>query len=324
MDDLTRVREFESDIPSLTDEARRGARGRLYDAIAQESRQARSAVLPRRLVFRVAAAATVAAAVAGTVVVATRDDRTPNRGRGTDADTPRMTTLSAAQVLIKAADRSRSTHPDLPIPRNDQYLYTKTYTRRRYKKDGKVKTWTDESWMSVDGSKPSRRVEYGKVHIDPPLGKHQVPSFPTVYSKLEKLPTDPHKLLKEFNFGAPVGDPHAGMMAFSSLTYLMMGPRVMPPGLEAAAFEALALLPDIKLNPDQFDAIGRHGIGVSYPHFAFTFIFDPKTYTYLGLMTEGYTLEHINGKWKDANPYYEMRSLEKLAVVDHIGQQPQP
>lgn len=67
----------------------------------------------------------------------------------------------------------------------------------------------------------------------------------------------------------------------------MRGPRVMPPGLQAAAFEALALLPGIVLDDDEVDALGRHGIGVSYPGMSFGPVFERSTYAYLGMRMEG-------------------------------------
>ncbi|WP_406172514.1 hypothetical protein [Streptomyces sp. NBC_00996] len=63
----------------------------------------------------------------------------------------------------------------------------------------------------------------------------------------------------------------------------MRGPRVMPPGLQAAAFEAVAKLPRIKIVDDEVDALGRHGIGISYPKMPFGLVFDRDTYAYLGL-----------------------------------------
>lgn len=40
----------------------------------------------------------------------------------------------------------------------------------------------------MDGSKPSRRQEYGKIHNGPPLGEHEVMWPPTEYAELAKWP----------------------------------------------------------------------------------------------------------------------------------------
>ncbi|MGW8887371.1 CU044_5270 family protein [Streptomyces sp. NPDC055749] len=312
MDDLTRVRQMETGTPPLTHEARSAARLRLRSAISEENRPPPSPALSRRLVLRVAVAATVAA-VAGTALVAT--------GGGEDRDAPRMTTLSAAQVLHRAADRSRSDSAGLPIPRDDQYLYTRTYITQKPLEGGKTKTWTDESWLSVDGSKPSKRQEHGKIHNDPPQGKHSVAWPPTVYADLKKLPTDPDELLDLLTHGSK-STPENDTLGFFEVSLLMQGPRVMPPGLQAAAFEALAKVPDVRLDHDQVDVLGRQGIAVSHPQGSFTFVFDRETYDYLGLRTKGSGLKRVKGGWEPDGSYFETRNLEELGVVDRIGQRP--
>ena len=311
MDDLTAVRELEADVPALTAAARSAARVRLQHAIVQEGRRPRP--LSRRLMLRVAVAGTATAAAAGGAVLVARRDG--------EASSPRMTTLSAAQLLHRAAGKSRADGTGTPIPRNDQYLYTKTYITRTYDKTGKTRTWTDESWMSVDGSKPSWREEFGKVHHDPPLGKHEVRWPPTEYAKLAKWPTDPDTLLKWLMWTGK-NAPEAGAMAFMNACMLMEGPRVMPPGLEAATFEAVAKIPGIGLDYHDVDALGRRGIGVSYPKITFSFVFDPKTYAYLGLRLTGSSPKKVDGEWRQANWYHEMRGLQQAGVVDRIGQHP--
>ncbi|SOD91278.1 CU044_5270 family protein [Streptomyces sp. Ag109_G2-15] len=312
MDELTMVRGWDTDQHELSDEARAAARARLRAAMVEESRSgaSRGRALSRRLVVRTALVGVTAAAVGVTVVVAhdTKDD-----------DKPRLGAISATEVLQKAADRSRAVGNDLPIPRNDQYFYTKTYITQTPVKGGKTRTWTDESWMSVDGSKPSLRQEHGKIHHDPPLGKHEVRSPPTVYSKLKTMPTDPDKLLAQFRGGQP-STTHNDMFAFFEGSMLLMGPRVMPPGLQAGAFEALAKLPRIRLDYDDVDVAGRSAVGVSYPKTAFTFLFDRKTYDYLGLRTKGSSPKKVHGEWKQSNWYYETRILQDTQVVDRIGQ----
>jgi hypothetical protein len=241
--------------------------------------------------------------------------------RENEAAAPRITTLSAAQVLQKAANRSRADGTRLPIPRDDQYFSTRTYVSRTPVRGGKTRTRTDESWLSVDGSKPSRHVEHGKVHDDPPLGKHEVRWPPTAYAELKNMPADPDKLLHQLRLGQK-SSPENDRAAFFEACMLMQGPRVMPPGLQAAAFEALARIPRVRLDQHEVDVLGRHGIGVSYPDAAFTFVFDPTTYDYLGLRTKGSSPKRVHGRWQQAGWYYETRSLEKVGVVDGIGRHP--
>lgn len=315
MDELTRVREWGADSDGPSDPARAAARTRLRAAMDEESRSlvSRSRELSRRLVFRATLAGMTAAAVGVAVVVARGDE---DEGEGT----PRLSTVSATEVLRRAARRSRTQGGDLPPPRNDQYFYTKTYISRTPVKGGRTRTWTDESWMSVDGSRPSLREEYGKIHNDPPLGEHEVRWPPTVYSKLQKMPTDPDKLLDALRMGQK-GSPKSDMHAFFEGCMLMMGPRVMPPGLQAAAFEALSKLPRIRLDYDGVDVAGRSAVGVSYPEVDWTFLFDRRTYDYLGLRTKGSVPKKVGkDEWVQTGWYWETRTLQNIQVVDRIGQ----
>ncbi|MFG2949358.1 CU044_5270 family protein [Streptomyces adustus] len=311
MDELTGLPEWEAGNVQLTSPARAAARARLLDAIDQETRHGARSGLPRRLVLRGAFVGVAAAAAAGVTVALTRD--------GDDASTPNLTTLSAAQLLRKAADTTRADRGRLPVPRNDQYFYTRTYIERTYRKGGRRRTWTDESWMSVDGSKPSSRQEYGKVHHDPPLGPHEVAWPPTVYSKLEKLPTDPDELLALFRGDIP-DSPQQDMMTFIEVCLLMEGPRVMPPGLQSAAFEALAEIRGVRIDKDEVDVLGRHGIAVSQPGTQFAFLFDRDTYAYLGMRVRGgFATKVVDGERRETDVYDETRSLQRIAVVDRIG-----
>ncbi|SNX65831.1 hypothetical protein SAMN06272735_7671 [Streptomyces sp. TLI_55] len=309
MDDLTAVREFEADVAPLTGDARFAARARLRRAIVREGRPGD---LSRRLMLRVAVVGTATAAVAGGAVVAGR-----HHGDG-GADGSRMGTLSAAELLHKAAARSRADSAGTPIPRDDQYVYTKMFITRTYVKGGKRRTWTDESWMSVDGSKPSRRQEYGKVHRDPPLGKHQVMWPPTEYAELAQWPTEPDELLQRLRMGKGGDD----RMAFVNAVQFFVVPRAMPPGLEAATFEAVALIPGVRTDREAVDALGRQGVAVSYPTFDFAFLFDTKTYAYLGLNVDGGTGEMVDGRMRLRDRYHELRARQETGVVDRIGQRP--
>lgn len=311
MDDLTAVRELETDVPPLTGDARSAALVRLRRAVLRESRPG---TLSRRLMLRAAVVGTAAAAVAGGVVVAGRRDG-PG---GEDGDAPRMTTLSAAQLLHRAADRSRADSAGTPTPRDDQYVYTKIYITRTYDEDGRTRTWTDESWTSVDGSKPSRRQEYGKVHNDPPLGEDEVMWPPTTYAELATWPTDPDELLERLRLGEDGGD----RMAFVNAIQFFVVPRIMPPGLEAATFEAVARIPGIRIDHGTVDALGRKGIAVSYPKLDFAFIFDATSYAYFGLRLKGSTADLVDGEFEHRDRYHEMRAREELGVVDRIGQRP--
>ncbi|MFD5521837.1 CU044_5270 family protein [Streptomyces sp. NPDC127066] len=308
MDDLSLVRDLAAEQAAPTDRARAVAFARLQTAIGEETGDgsgalARQRPLSRRLVFRAAIAATGTAAVTGTTLLAVRG----KNGGGTQ--------LTAAQVLHKAANRSRSDGTDLPIPRDDQYMYLKEVTHRTYDRRGRKMRLVDEYWLSVDGSKTSRSIYNGRIQDDPPLGKHQVQSIPLQYAKLKKWPTDPDELLKWFRHGeAPGKNPDRDMMAYMDACLLLRGPRVLPPGLRAAAFEALAKMPAVRIDHDHVDALGRHGVAVSYPGESFGLVFDSETYAYLGMFEWG--ISEKNGRFS------QVRAAVAQGVVDRIGQRP--
>lgn len=305
MDEVTALRELEDDVPALTGDARAAARTRLSEAIAKEGRR-RAGVPSRRLVLRAGFAATAAAAVTGTVVVAT------------DGGGPRMSALSAAQVLDRAADRYRADGAGAPVPRDDQYLYAKEIYTRTISKNGKRTTHMDEFWISVDGSRPSRYVYDGRIKDEPSLSSHETRWPPTEYAKLAELPTDPDELLELFTRSSSGGIP-----TYMDFLMLMRDPRVMPPGLQAAAFEALAKLPGIVLDDDEVDALGRHGIGVTYPGMTIGLVFEQGTYAYLGLRQEGVRGARTKGKeLVGGEKYIEVRGRVASGVVDEIGRRP--
>lgn len=310
MDDLTLVRDLAATAEPAgpTDRARAVAFSRLQDAIGEEmggggTALARQRPLSRRLVFRAAIAATGTAAVAGTTLLAVRAGGT------------RSPALTAAEVLHRAADRSRSDGTDMPIPRDDQYMYSREITHRTYDRGGRKMRLVDECWLSVDGSKPTRYIYNGRIQDDPPLGKHEVQSIPLQYSKLKKWPTDPDELLKWFRGGGGAAqDPQGDAMAYFQACLFLRGPRVLPPGLRAAAFEALSRMPAVRIDHDRVNALGRHGIGVSYPRMAMGFLFDSTTYAYLGIFERGHSDK--NGG------FYQVRGVVVEGVVDRIGQRP--
>ncbi|MEV6261457.1 CU044_5270 family protein [Streptomyces sp. NPDC051784] len=310
MDELTVLRELEPEVPALTDEARAAARVRLAGAVAKERRGSRSPA--RRLVLRAAFTATAAAAAGGVYAAVTRE-----RGNGV-----RLHTLSAAQVLRRAADRTRAEGSGIAVPRGDQYLYSREVYTRTMSRSGKRTTHTDEFWISEDGSRTSRYLYDGRIVDMPPLTKHEVVSPPTEYAKLMKLPTDPIGLLRELGH-ADFRTEDGALSAYIDLLMLMRGPRVLPPGLRAAAFEAFSKLPGIVIQGGVVDALGRQGIGVSRDGYSIGLVFERGTCAYLGLRLEGVRgARTVGTELRGGEKYLEVRALVASGVVDEIGQRP--
>lgn len=327
MDDLCLLREAVEEPPPLTAAARTAARGKLFDAIGGEGGRGRTAMPSRRTAFRIAVAASVAAG-AGTAVMTAA-----SRGKGAPADAagasraPRME-LTAAQVLDRAARRTLA-EDALPIPRNDQYIYSRTFTAVTPLNGGKVRTWTDENWYSVDGTKPSRTSLRGKVRDHPPLAANERYEFPLEYAELQKWPTDPDGIVDRLTFGGqthyssndPVPNERERVIYFRAC-YFMQWPRVMPPGLEAGLFHVLERLPGLRADHHGTDAHGRRGIAVSLPNAGASFVFDARTYDFLGMRSPFSEDKVVDGEIVSRRVGTQVTSREEVGVVDRIGQRP--
>lgn len=280
MNELELLREWDEDAPPLADTARARARFRLYQAMQAP---AASPSVPRRPLLRVAVAAVAAAAVTTSVVVV--------ENTGTS---PRPRTVSATTVLRGAAAEERRLEKPI-APRDDQFIYTKEIIKENRVGGSGSKTYIDESWSSVDGSKRSFVSELEHTQWVPPYQPGQSTWPPRRWSLLKKLPTDPDKLpiaLRETG-GKPDYDRPVKADQWPIVQYLLSGllrDPVLPKGLRPAAFEALATVPGVKVLPGRTDVDGRAGIGIQYVGPSGTpwadggrvLVFDAKTYQYLG------------------------------------------
>ncbi|MFF0015764.1 CU044_5270 family protein [Streptomyces sp. NPDC005374] len=314
MNEIELLREWDADAPPLSDTARARARFRLYQAM--QAPAAAPAVVGRRPLLRVAVAGVAAAAVTATVVVA----------QNTGENTPRTRTVSATTVLRGAAAEALRTEKPV-APRDDQFIYTKEVIERTPVSGGPGKTYVDESWSSVDGSKKSYVSELGHtqwVRADRP-GEGTWP--PRRWSQLEQLPLQPGKLtitLRDMG-----GDPEYGRptkadewpMVQVFLSGLLRAP-LLPKGLRSAAFEALAAVPGVEVLPGRTDVDGRAAIGVRYvggpaggpwTSGGRVLLFDAKSYRYLGLR------ERVTAGGK---PYDQYQHVTAQGVVDRVLQRP--
>jgi hypothetical protein len=316
MRELDLLREWDADTPPLTDQARARARFRLHQAMLAPTTLA-PATVRRRPVLRMAMAGVAAAAVATSVVVAENNE-----------SSPRTQPVSATTVLHGAAIEERRT--ERPIaPRDDQFLYTKEIIKEiPAGGGGRTRTYVDESWNSVDGSKKSYVSELGRKQWVPVYGPGQGTWPPSKWTELKLLPTDPRKLaivLRDMGGKPDYSKPmKAGDWPMTQyfLSGLLRRP-VLPNGLRSAAYEALATVPGIKVVPNQKDADGRAGIGIrfvpigpgtvrSHPRPPLL-VFDAKTYRYLGMRDQ----RTAGGK-----TYEQWSYVAASAVVDRVMQRP--
>ncbi|HEV3001902.1 MAG TPA: CU044_5270 family protein, partial [Solirubrobacteraceae bacterium] len=259
--------------------------------------------------FALAAAAVCAIAVVG--AIAPGGDE-PRRGGA-----PAVPLASGAPLLLQAADRTRRADRHVTPPRGDQYVYTRRVIVETPIGGGPVERFVDEQWESVDGSRPSRSSERGRAWDtnpqDPSVG------LPRRYEDLAALPTDGAELRAALvdRFGGPgISDAVDRETEYTALTFLLGGGAVMPPGLRAAMFEALAQIPGVEVVEDQVDALGRRGIGITSRryHLSGVTILDPRTYEYLGMRD---TLVRDDGV-----RVQQVMARTDRGVVDEIGQRP--
>jgi len=326
IDELRELRGFDPGTSPLDDATRHRARARLLAAMDRPAARVR----PRRPVLRIALTAGLAAAVAAGALVAVRDDggtRTHRTARPPAISAPAMQNVSARTVLTKAAAYQRS-HEQQAAPRDDQYIYSKEIIKETEQGTGTTKTYVDEDWRSVDNSKPSWVMEIGKGWWSPPLKKNEG-VWPTQdWTRLSQLPTDPDKLLRAMrdpfdrtpDYSEPIKADDWWMIDFS-LEGLLYRVPVMPPGLRAAAYEALGKIPGVRATPGVKDARGRVGIGITYsvkgrPSLG-TMIFDPETYAFLGFRDT-----RTSGDGKDKKTYIQLSYLDSWAVVDKVKVRP--
>ncbi|MEU6146679.1 CU044_5270 family protein [Streptomyces sp. NPDC047081] len=329
IDELRELRDFDTGTPPLDDATRQRARARLLAAIDGPAARVR----PRRPVLRIALTAGLAAAVAAGVLVAVRDDdgtATHRTAKPPATSAPAMRNVSAQTVLKGAAAYARE-HERTVSPRDDQFIYTREIIKETNQKTGATKSYVDENWRSVDGSKRSWIMEIGHGWWSPPLKKGESVWPPQDWGALRKLPTDPKRLIlsiaNEFGGRATslddISDEQWWQVHFSLAGLLKLVP-VMPEGLRPAAYEALGMVPGVKLVPNQKDAEGRTGVAVAYDDptrpegsFGSYFIFDPKTYEFLGFRDV-----RTSGDGAAMKTYTQLSYLDSWAVVDRVKERP--
>jgi hypothetical protein len=232
----------------------------------------------------------------------------------------------SAQVLLGRV--SLAADDQTVTARDDQFIYSDTlashtsYTMVGGKLVGQREPLAHQQlWLSVDGSRTGESIGSGKTRKFAPDTTASIRS--PNYHFMETLPTDPDQLLAALKVAiapdlkyAKAKHATADDVLWAALTGLAMQP-VLPPKLAAAIYQAAAKVPGITLVKDTTDAAGRHGIGVSHhvpdvDPVTQTWIFDPKTYQYLGE-------RDVNTKDGSA---HGLTAILGRGVVDQVGQLP--
>ncbi|URN11003.1 CU044_5270 family protein [Streptomyces radiopugnans] len=338
MREIELLRHWDAGEEPLTDEARDRARARLLAAMRGTERagtawpDATTEPTPaprRRWMLRAALGGVLTAAVAAVtpVVADLVGDRSGLVTSPPAAPSPQEE-AGPAEVLRAAAAYERE-HAEEIAPRDDQFVYAKRTVQERIQETGETRTHTDEFWMSVDGSRPSRTEGSGQGSWNRTSARdgRNTKWPPRTWRELEELPTDPDGLLRSLrdrlstrpDTGHPstVGEwPQAG----AALVELLRDAPVLPPKLRAAVYEALARVPGITAAASQ-EHVGGVVIFLEGPQGESTqggtvFVFDAESHAYLGMRTED-TKDTADGR----KAYLRSGPVE-YAVVDRAGQRP--
>ncbi|GAB2928695.1 CU044_5270 family protein [Micromonospora polyrhachis] len=306
MDDLRLLQEIGQEIPPATLAQLAPARSQLLAAATAESPAPRAVGRSHRWNWRFllsgVAAAGVAAAVAGVVVLA---PGTPDGGSAPDSQ--QAAQADPAWVLMSAATAARQL-PDI-TPQPGQFVY-------RRSQEGST---TYESWLSVDGTRD------GRVKTTSGSGNEQtvVPGCRNGQAAVVKggqviagrtepctpnpayhpdLPTDPAAmkayLLKN---ASGEGEPNSIAKDVASLAADYLRPQS-----RAALYEAAITVPGLRVIKEAADGMGRRGIGIAWPTTGadgpkeMIMVFDAKTHALLGFAKSSAELA--------------------LTIVDQVGQ----
>ncbi|MGW0432469.1 CU044_5270 family protein [Micromonospora sp. NPDC003197] len=305
MDDLRLLREVGQETPPATPAQLASARSQLLAAATAASPApgtvGRANRWNWRFMFGGLAAAGVAAAVAGVVVLA---PGAPDGGSTPDAP---VAQADPAWVLMSAATTARQL-PDI-TPQPHQFVY-------RRSQDGPE---IYESWLSVDGTRdglvkktsgggseqsviPGCRngraavVKGGQVIV----GRTEPCTPDPAYHP--DLPTDA-AAMKAYLLKNASGEGEANSIAKDVAS---LAADYLRPQSRAALYEAAATVPGLRVVKDATDSMGRSGIGIAWPTKTadggkeMVMVFDAKTYAFLGFAKTSAELA--------------------LTVVDRVGQ----
>ncbi|GAA4046853.1 CU044_5270 family protein [Nonomuraea soli] len=270
MDEIQLLRHRHDAQPGPSPEATRAARVRLTGRISRSH-----AARPRRPFLLIMAAAALATAAAA-ILVARPDPGLPRRpGAATPAvtTTPTLRPVSSAERLALGAAAKAAGAPAEPT---GPWAYTKLMVRLQ---DGR--TATQELWRRVDDS-AFAVIENGELRTI------KGSEFEVTYGFLLSLPTDPAALLersytaideREARLKRKITPEERDLFTFQ---HLAMGMResVLPEGLRAAIYGAMAKIPGVRYSGRSADLAKRKGVTLRLG--GEEIFVDPGSYAYLG------------------------------------------
>jgi hypothetical protein len=236
-------------------------------ALQQELSSERSVVSPPRPLARISygwrltvVVSAAAALVAGIVV----------------AVLPSSPVVLTAQLL---ADRASAAALTQPTVSPGQWVYRVVESNNPGHPKGVPSISTEAGWETADG-----QVTYGDNFS---LGVDTGDNIPS-YSQLGSLPRDPAALnayLVRLVYSGSSKPFQKDLAAFSVTKDMLMN-YVLPPALEAEVFQALAIIPTVKVDSHVTAIDGRAGVAFELPETPQSdsqeIILDASTYSFLG------------------------------------------
>jgi len=304
MDELTLLRESRPQAAPMSSAARARARKRLL----QEARRDRRRPGASGVVIALATLAALALVGHLTyVAVSQRDEVAAVTSPAPSSDG------KALRELIAHARPA-----EVVVPPDDQYVYLrqKVVAKPVRQSGGEPRTYIDETWRSVDQSRPTRSSEVGRTWVTPPSDGANWP-FPR--DRMRELAGHPQRLLAAAAETGP-GDPltrEAERTAYFTLSALLDPRQAAPADLRRTALEALAGLPDLRLRHGLDDANGRPAIGIRLagPLDSQTTLLDPETVAFLGI-------EHTTAVGPSRGDMDVVTAVLEVAAVRQIGERP--
>lgn len=306
MDDISFLRELESDVPSLTEPARRVAHERLAAEFRAEAaagsptvtgatvpvgrmrgaaRRRRS--LRARLSWQSVTMAASAAAVAGIVAVGLVANGEPATPRATPSQ---VRPVSAVQLLEQAA-RVVERRPQVrPTPH--QWVYSKEI------RTDASPPQTSEHWIRFDGRLQASMER--NLEVMGAIGPEDDDKTPQqIYDFFRALPADPDSVLARIDrWSRGYAGVDRNDRLFRAIGSLLHEDVIAPPAAQAALYRATARIPGVSVKEGVLDAAGRVGVAVirEADGVRQEVILAPGNYRYLGLRAITVQDEHHCGR----------------------------
>jgi hypothetical protein len=229
----------------------------------------------------------------------------------------------AAMRLLAKIAAAAARQPSPPV-RDSQFWYIKSWVAYQVCEGGSGNDCTTEKphesqiWQSVsnqcvtgllreDGQDTPLVFSSNYLHC-PYRGDVHDPTF----RFLQSLPTNAHTLLSliEQQMQGQLPRPEEAFTTIGDL----LGQAIAPPRVSAALYRAAALIPGVTVVADATDAVGRHGVAVTFTYQGTRteWIFSKQTLQYLGSRD----INVANGATTGES------AILQRAFVDHVGQLP--